>query len=109
MVVLIGSFAFTFVATVALEKHRFFQEAKSDEFRWIQNEILKEIENVREIKLRTEEIYDDDKQNYPTTTRNPMRRRGAYRWLSSIMIGLMIIISTLIVIEIIQFALRLIN
>ena len=100
ILVLIASLAFTFVATVALQKHRFFAVAKSDEFRWIQNELLKEFQNVRELKLRTEEIYCDRK-NYPNVPRNFMTQRGAYRWLLSTMYGTMFFMIGLIIMEVI--------
>jgi len=99
ILVLIASLIFTFVATLALQKHRFFAVAKSHEFRQIQNELLKELQNVKEIKLRTKEIYDDRK-NYPRVARNFMTQMGAYRWLLSTMVGSMLFIFVLIIIEV---------
>jgi uncharacterized membrane protein len=46
IMLLFASLSFTFVATIALQKHRFFQVAKSDEFRLIQEELLKEIQTL---------------------------------------------------------------
>jgi len=102
ILILVASFIFTFVAAVALQKHRFFGVAKAEEFKWIQNELLKEFQDVKELKLRTEEIYCDRK-NYPTVPRNFMTQRGAYRWLLSTMYGTMLIMVTLIIIEILLF------
>jgi hypothetical protein len=62
LIVLLIALAFTFVLTIQLKKHRFFQEASVDDFKWIQTELLKifkETKTMREIKLRTEEIWDD--------------------------------------------------
>jgi hypothetical protein len=98
IMLLFASLSFTFVATIALQKHRFFQVAKSDEFRLIQEELLKEIQNIRELKLETMEIYNDIK-NYPSPARNFWTRRRAYTWLLFIMYATMVFILTIIVIE----------
>jgi len=102
IVVLLASFSFTFVATIALQKHRFFEVAKSEEFRWIQSELLKELKNVRELKLRTEEIYND-LENYPTVPRNWMTRRRAYPCLLLLMCVNLLFMLALIIKEIVSF------
>jgi len=101
IMLLIASLSFTFVATIALQKHRFFQVAKSDEFRSIQEELLKEVQNIKELKFETKEIYNDRK-NYPSPVRNFWTRRRAYTWLLLIMYATMVFILTLIVNEVIR-------
>lgn len=102
ILILVASFIFTFVATVALHKHRFFGVARAEELKWIQNELLKEFQDARELKLRTEEIYCDRK-NYPTVPRNFMTQRGAYRWLLSTMYGTMFVIGLLLLYAVVGF------
>ena len=57
IIVLLSAFLFTFVLSIALQKHRFSTEAKVDSFTWIQKELFKEIKTmnikaVRKIKLK---------------------------------------------------------
>jgi len=101
IIVLIASFSFTFVAMIALQKHRFFQEARYEDLNWIQNELEKEVRNIRVLKITTREIFND-RENYRNVTRSFITCRRAYRWLLSIMYATMIIMFTLIVIETLQ-------
>lgn len=90
---------FTFVELIALIKHRFSQESKVEDFKWIQNEIMQEVKNmeIREIKVITREIYCDTKQ-YCKLERNWFRRRSAYYWLMSFMcVSLIFIIFSLVI------------
>lgn len=94
LVILLASFFFTFVSTIQLKKHRFLQEARNIDFRWIQSELrnlLQKGDGMREIELRTKQIWDDTK-NYPNLSRTWWTRQGAYKWfLGSMCVALFVI------------------
>lgn len=104
-IVLLASFFFTFVLTIQLKKHRFLQEARNIDFRWIQTELrnlLQENETIREIELRTKQIWDDV-QGYPDLSRTWWTRQGAYKWFLRSMYATMFVVFLLLLYEAIGF------
>ena len=101
LIILLASLAFTFVAWIAIQKHRFHQMAKNIEYDWIQNELLIEFKNVREIRLRTDRIKDDQ-EDYPIEElpRDWFTSQSAYVWLWRVLFGTILIILFLIGFEI---------
>ncbi|MDH5732792.1 MAG: hypothetical protein OEY88_03265 [Candidatus Bathyarchaeota archaeon] len=103
VVILVVALVFTFVSTIQLKKHRFFQEAKGDEFRWIQAKLCETLQEtkgkMREIKLKTDEIWCD-REAYPTVSRTAFTLRGAYNWFLGTMYASILTIYLLLLYEI---------
>ena len=111
LVILLASFFFTFVSTIQLQKHRFLQEARNIDFRWIQTELCKLLQkndSIRVIELRTKEIWDDV-EGYPTLSRTWWTRQGAYKWFLKSMYITMFAICLLSLYEVVGFLTSTIN
>lgn len=105
IVILLASFFYTFISTIQLRKHRFLQKARNIDFRWIQTELCNMLptnESVREIELRTKQIWDDE-ERYPTLSRTWWTRQGAYKWFLGSMYVTMSAILLLLLYEVIAF------
>jgi len=63
---------------------------------------LRDVQNIRELKLRTDEIHRDT-TNYPTVKRCFLTGEKAYEWLLYLMYVTMIFMVVLIVVEVTRF------
>jgi len=100
LLALAASVFFTFVALMALIKHRFFEIARTRDIIWLQNELKKIESNIREIKFSSEDIICD-KVGYPDVPRHFLSRRSAYNWLRNMMVAMLIILVSLLLRELI--------
>jgi len=111
IVVLLGSLFFTFTLTIQLRKFRFLQEARNIDFREIQAELqksLEEGEKIRLIELRTRQIWEDEKK-YPKLKRSWWTRQGAYKWFSLSMYATIGVFCLLLLYEFIKFLLMIVS
>jgi len=100
LLILAAAVAFTFVALVALIKHRFFELARTRDVIWIQNELKKIESDIREIKWRSEDIICD-KKGYPDVPRHFISRISAYNCLRNMMFAMLIVLVSLLLWELI--------
>ena len=104
IVVLLASLSFTIVSLITLIKHRFLASARTRDLSWIQEELKKEVENIREIKWITKDIIED-RVGYPNLPRYWTDRRSSYSWLRGILVISVITLVSLLLWEIIQLML----
>lgn len=101
--VLVIALSFTFVSTVQLQKHRFFQEARLDDFNRVQEKLKREYADMLEIVFGTDDIIrlrSDDKSMYQTVKVSWIRKRIAFDWLTRLQYLSLIAIATFLAIEI---------
>lgn len=102
IMVLLASLSFTFVLMVVFSKNRFKLDASYDDFKWIQDKLLKSAKDkdgLREIKLLTKDIQKDPEQ-YPNVSRNWKTKQTATKWLEWSMYVTMLVIGVLLLVEI---------
>ena len=85
LLVLLAAFGVTLVSLVVLTKHRFMELARSDDLRWLQGELQKEVKDIREIKLKTEDIIKDT-VNYPSVTRGWLSKPSAFKVFRALLV-----------------------
>lgn len=101
--VLVIAFSFTFVSTIQLQKHRFFQEARLDEFNRLQEKLKTEYSDMQEIVFGTRDIIrtrSTDKDKYQNVKTGWIQRRIAFKWMTCLQYLSLLAIATLLAIEI---------